>query len=115
HIILLLEFSGEIEPFLRLEHRPLVRGINKSLLPLSYALGQVGRLFDGGLFELFDLRQDLLALFFLLSCWHVDESLVVVVQERIKLVILFLSEGIVFVIVALAAVNRQTEERFAQS
>ena len=44
---------------------------------------------------------------------HFDERLVIVVQEREELEVLALQKGIVFVVVALAAIDGEAEPRFA--
>ena len=73
----------------------------------------MGRLTHRLVFQFADLRDNFFALLLLLRRWDFDERLIVVVQEGEELVILALQNGIVFVVVALTAVDREAEPRFA--
>ena len=49
----------------------------------------------------------ILALLLVLGGWHLDEGLVVVIEESVEVVILLLRKGIVLVVVALTAIDGQ--------
>ena len=105
-IALFRVLSRKVQPFARLEHRPLTCCAGNVLLPLRHARGEIRRFLHRFGFERAHFGKDFIAPLLLLRGGHFHERLVVIVQESKDGVVILLGKWIELVVVALATIDR---------